>query len=369
MPAVTSAQPTQPIASAPAAPESAPRASVIIVNYNGGDALKRCLRSLLNDGCRNYELIVVDNASTDGSAEDVERCFPSVRLIRSATNLGFGEGSNRGAQAATGTFLGFLNPDTIVAPGWLEALVAALNADPRIGLTTSKILLMDDPGRINTCGNDMHYTGLTVCRGTGMSHMALAAPAEVSAVSGAAFVIRRDLFEALGGFDGTFFLYMEDTDLSWRARLAGYRCLYVPTSVVYHEYTLRFGPRKIFYQERNRYLMLLKGAHWATLLVLLPALLLAEVVTWGFVLARDRRRLANKARAYAWIAEHWDEIMERRRQTQAFRRVRDRDLIARCTHRLAYQQTGTGHATRLAQRLFDPLFFALQRLALALIWW
>ena len=92
---------------------------------------------------------------------------------------------------------------------------------------------------------------------------------------------------------------MEDTDLSWRARLAGYRCLYVPTSIVYHEYTLRFGPRKIFYQERNRYLMLLKGAHWATLLVLLPALLLAEVVTWGFVLAQDRRRLANKARAYA----------------------------------------------------------------------
>jgi GT2 family glycosyltransferase len=342
---------------------------VIIVNYNCGDALKRCLRSLLNNGCPDYELIVVDSASTDGSAKDVERGFPGVRLIRSATNLGFGQCANLGAQVATGAFLAFLNPDTVVAPGWLEALIAPLEADSRFGQTTAQILLLDDPKRINACGNDIHYTGLTLCRGTGMDCATLADPVEVDAVSGAAFAMRRDLFKVLGGFDGTFFLYMEDTDLSWRARLAGYRCLYVPASVVYHEYSLRFGPKKTFYQERNRYVMLLKALRWPTLIVLLPALLLAEVVTWGFVLVRDWRRPANKAHAYVWVAEHWSEIMERRRQTQALRRVRDRDLIARCTHRLAYEQTGAGRIARLAHTVFDPLFFALQRLALALIWW
>jgi GT2 family glycosyltransferase len=347
----------------------APRASVIIVNYNGGAALKRCLRSLRDDGGRDYELIVVDNASTDGSAEAVERDFPAVQLIRVAANLGFGEGNNVGVRSAAGQFLAFLNPDTVVEPGWLEPLIAPLEADPRIGLTTARILLLDDQQRINTCGNEMHYTGLTLCRGMGADRSALAEPAEVSAISGAAFVIRRDLFEALGGFDGSFFLYMEDADLSWRARLAGYRCWYVPAAVVYHEYALRFGPRKIFYQERNRYLMLLKGMRWPTLLVLLPALLLAEAVTWGFVLARDRRRLANKARAYAWIAEHWDEIMDHRQRTQAFRRVRDRDLIARCAYRLDYDQTGAGGLARLAHLITNPLFFALQRAALALIWW
>jgi len=312
---------------------------------------------------------VVDNASTDGSADMVERDFPQVKLIRANANIGFGEGNNLGVQTAAGQFLAFLNPDTVVEPGWLEALIAPLEADPLIGLTTARVLLLDDPQRINTCGNEMHYTGLTLCRGMGAKRGALAEPADVSAVSGAAFAIRRDLYEALGGFDGSFFLYMEDADLSLRARLAGYRCRYVPAAVVYHEYTLRFGPRKTYYQERNRYLMLLKGMRWPTLLALLPALLLAEIVTWGFVLARDRGRLANKTRAYAWIAAHWDEIMDRRRQTQAFRRVRDRDLIARCTHRLDYGQTGAGMLARLAQAVFDPLFFVCQRSALALIWW
>jgi len=258
---------------APAGMWPAPCASVIIVNYNGDATLERCLRSLCADG-GDYELIVVDNASTDGSADMVERDFAQVRLIRADANIGFGEGNNLGVRAATGQFLAFLNPDTVVEPGWLAALIAPLEADPLIGLTTARVLLLDDPQRINTCGNEMHYTGLTLCRGMGAKRGALAEPADVDAVSGAAFAIRRDLYEALGGFDGSFFLYMEDADLSLRARLAGYRCRYVPAAVVYHAYTLRFGPRKTYYQERNRYLMLLKGMRWPTLLALLPALLL-----------------------------------------------------------------------------------------------
>jgi hypothetical protein len=138
---------------------------------------------------------------------------------------------------------------------------------------------------------------------------------------------------------------------------------------VYHDYSLRFGPRKTFYQERNRYLMLLKNLRWRTLLVLLPALLLAEAVTWGFVLLRDRRRAANKWRAYAWIMRHWSEVMASRRHVQAVRKGSDRDLVACCTHRLDFEQTRDGIVARLAQLLFDPLFSVLHRLALALIWW
>ena len=358
------------VATAPStALESAPRASVIIVNYNGREYLEECLRSLLNKDRRDYEVILVDNASTDGSAEYVEQVFPEVLVIRNEANQGFAQGNNVGARWAKGEYLAFLNPDTVVEPGWLEALIAALDTDPQAGLATSKILLLADPRRINTCGNDVHYTGLTLCRGMGMDYSTLTKPIEVNAVSGAAFVIRKDVFGALGGFDEAFFLYMEDTDLSWRARLAGYRCIYVPSSVVYHDYTLRFGPEKTFYQERNRYLMLLKGLRWPTLLFLLPTLLLAEVVTWGFVLLQERRRLANKLRAYAWIVKHWGEIVESRRQVQTMRRVRDRDLIARCTYRLAYEQTGSGLIARLAHLVFDPLFFVLHRLALVLIWW
>jgi GT2 family glycosyltransferase len=349
--------------------EMVPKASVLIVNYNGREYLEKCLRSLLNKDRRDYEVILVDNASTDGSAEYVEQVFPEVLVIRNEVNQGFSQGNNVGAQQAKGEYLAFLNPDTVVEPGWLEALIAALEADPQAGLATSKILLLADPGQINTCGNEMHCTGLTLCRGMGMDRGTFTDLVEVGAVSGAAFAIRKDVFEALGGFDEAFFLYLEDTDLSWRARLAGYKCVYVPSSVVYHDYILRFGPKKTFYQERNRYLMLLKGLRWRTLLVLLPALLVVEVMTWGFVLLRERKRLANKLRAYAWIVKHWGRIMGSRREVQAMRRVRDRDLIARCTHRLAYEQTGSGLTVCLAHLVFDPLFLVLHRLALALIWW
>jgi GT2 family glycosyltransferase len=368
MPAITHASESQ-VAAAPIPVQATgPRASVIVVSYNGRARLGRCLYSLLEDR-QGYEVILVDNASRDGSADYVEQFFPQVQVIRNETNRGFGQGNNAGVRRAKGEYLAFLNPDTAVEPGWLEALIAPLEADPQAGLATSKVLLLADPGRINTCGNDVHYTGLTLCRGMGMDRSAFADLARVGAVSGAAFAMRRDVFEALGGFDETFFMYMEDTDLSWRACLAGYRCIYVPQSIVYHDYSLRFGPRKTFYQERNRYLMLLKNLHWRTLLVLLPALLLAEVVTWGFVLLRDRRRAANKWQAYAWIMRHWSEVMASRRRVRVVRKGSDRDLVACCTHRLDFEQTGDGTVARLAQLLFDPLFSVLHRLALALIWW
>jgi GT2 family glycosyltransferase len=348
--------------------DTGPRASVIIVNYNGRTRLGRCLYSLLEDR-QEYEVILVDNASTDGSADYVEQFFPKVQVIRNETHRGFGQGNNMGVRGARGKYLAFLNSDTAVEPGWLEALIAALEADPQAGLATSKILLLADPGQINTCGNDVHYTGLPLCRGMGMDRSAFTDLTDVSAVSGAAFATRREIFEALGGFDETFFLYMEATDLSWRACLAEYRCVYVPQSIVYYDYSLRFGPRKTFYRERNRYLMLLKNLRWRTLLVLLPALLLAEAATWGFVFLRGRRHLANKWQAYTWILHHWDEIMASRRRVQAIRKASDRDLVACCTHRLDFEQTGGGTVAHWAHILFNPLFSVLHRLALALIWW
>jgi len=346
-----------------------PLASVIIVNYNGREHLPECLASLLRDPVDQCEIILVDNASADGSADYVEQAFPQVQVIRSKENLGFGRGNNLAARQARGSYLAFLNADTVVETGWLEALIKALTSDARIGLATSKILLLGDAQRINACGNDVHITGITLCRGMGLARTNLDSVKEVSAVSGAAFAMRRDLFEKLGGFDGSFFMYMEDTDLSWRARLAGYRCFCVPDSRVLHDYALRFGPEKTYYEERNRYVMLLKGLRWQTWLVLLPALSLAEVVTWGYVLWREPRRWRNKLRAYAWVVKHRSEIMEGRRGAQALRAVRDRDLLVRNTWRLSFEQSDSGWVGRLAHWVFDPLFFVLHRLALVLVRW
>lgn len=333
------------------------RASLIIVTYNSRSQIEACLRTALASLGPQDELIVVDNASSDGTPELAAEAFPQVTLLRSGQNLGFSAGNNLGARHAQGEYLAFLNPDTTVEPGWLEALLEALQADPQAGVATSRILLMDDPERVNTCGNEVHISGLTLCRGLGRPRREYDTSAEVAAASGAAFAMRGELFELLGGFDEAYFLYMEDTDLSLRARLAGWHILYAPQSIVYHDYRLTFGPHKTYYQERNRYWMLLKLLRWRTLLALLPALLLAEAVTWGFVLLRERRNLGNKLRAYAYIVKNWPALQASRRQAQALRRVSDRQLLSLSVYRLGYEQTGSGLLPRLAHWAFDPFFW------------
>ena len=347
--------------------ESHSYASVIIVNYNSRNHLARCIESL--SSMTNAKIFVVDNASSDGSADYIELEYPDVQLIRSQTNLGFAQGCNQGAKSADSEYLAFLNPDTLVEEDWLEALIKALNTHPDACLATSQILQMDQPDRISACGNDIHISGLTLGRGMGQKRDSYPKVEEITAISGASFCIRSKYFNQIGGFDQDFFLYMEDTDLSLRMRLVGHRCLYVPQSVVYHDYKLNINPRKTFYQERNRYLMLLKSYRWLTLLILLPVLLLAEVVTWGFVLLRDRNHAGNKLQAYLWIFNHRSEIIRKRVQTQQLRRVKDRDLLIPSSSRLAFEQTGGGVLTWIAHIVFDPPFYILKQIALLLIWW
>jgi hypothetical protein len=343
--------------------------SIIIVNYNTKEKLLGCLSSVSQAIPPNCEVIVVDNASSDGSAEAVEADFPEVILIRSAKNLGFGAGNNTAVPKAQGRYLVFLNPDTLVERGWIEALLAPLEADSQIGLVTARILLADQRDRINACGNTIHLTGLSLCRGLGYPRDTFNVLEEVDSVSGAAFAIRRELLELLDGFDEDTFLYMEDTDLSWRARLAGWRCVYTPNSTVFHEYSLKITPLKIFYQERNRYVMLLKSLKWPTLLILFPAHLLAEMITWGFVLWSDRANLSNKVRAYRWIIANWSAIMQKRKRVQSLRRITDRELLRRTSYSLDFGQAGKGAVASLARFIFNPIFFVLRRITLIIVRW
>lgn len=347
--------------------EAVPSASVITVNTNEKYRLEVYLPSAFASR-GNFEILISDNGSTDGSLEWLEKEFPRACVFRNGRNVGFAAANNRAAEIANNEILVFVNPDTSVHPDWLYHLLQPFK-DPGVGLTTSKILLMSNAEKINTCGNKIHISGLTLCRGMGQSKELYPVMDEVDAISGASFAMRREVFEMLGGFDEDFFLYMEETDLSLRARLAGWKCLYVPQSVILHDYNLRFGPNKVFYQERNRYLMLLKNLKWRSLLVLLPAILLAEVVTWGFVLLGDRDHWKNKFRAYLWIAANWKTVIRKHKATQQLRKVSDRELLTSTGVRLDFGQVAGGGIAYVAHGIFTPLFFVLKSIVRAVVWW
>jgi GT2 family glycosyltransferase len=282
-----------------------PSASVIVVGYNSREYLQRCFDGLLRQRYpAQVELLFVDNASSDRSSEFVRDTFPSVVVIDSGGNLGYAAGNNLGAQHAQGAVVAFLNPDTEPTADWLVELVRPLVADSSIGLTTSRIVHMHDPERINTCGNELSLSGITTCRRANEPSALVERDEDVTAVSGAAFATWAWLFRDLDRFDESFWMYLEDTDLSWRARRAGFRCVLAARSVVSHEYEFTLPPRKTLLVERNRYRMLAKNLRLRTIIALMPLLCLSELLTWGWAGLRGRRHVAAKAQATWWCISH-----------------------------------------------------------------
>jgi GT2 family glycosyltransferase len=306
--------------------------SIVVVNYNGADGLERCVRALVDGaGRRDIEVLVVDNASSDGSDDIAERLaaeLGSVKLLRSETNRGYAGAVNLALAQATGTYLAVLNMDVVVAQGWLDPLVSLLDAHPDAGVACPLILLESDQGRINAAGQDLNKTGLGYNRWLGEPReVAGTDPFEVDGLHGAAFVIRRSLLDQLGGWDASGFLYFEDVELSWLLRIAGARIWCVPGSTVSHDYHLSMFPEKLFLLERNRWKMLLADLHRLTRLALSPLLALTELMVWAYCLVRGPKFLSAKRRSYGWVRAHGPLIRERREQVDVLRRRSDWEVV------------------------------------------
>jgi GT2 family glycosyltransferase len=234
-----------------------PLVSVIVVNWNGREYLGECLDSLCRQTFPDFEVIVVDNGSTDGSVEYLESQFPGfARILRNAENRGFSGGNNQGIKAARGRYIALLNNDAQADRDWLKALMQAMQADHRLGMLASKIYLQGKPRIIDNVGHLIFRDGLN--RGRGRleeDHGQFNEKEEVLFPSGCAALYRREMLEEIGLFDEDFFAYGDDTDIGLKGRLAGWKCLYIPQAVVYHRYSRSSGsysPLKAFYVERNR---------------------------------------------------------------------------------------------------------------------
>jgi GT2 family glycosyltransferase len=309
----------------------APRVAVVIVNYNAGEHLPGVLADLGRQTRRPDRTIVVDNASSDGSDAVVERDFPDVELVRAGANLGFAAGNNRGVELAHDCdFIALLNPDAYPEPGWLEELLRAADEEPGFRFSTSRMVRATHPDELDGTGDVYHASGLAWRRDHGRP--AAEAPdadrrQEVFGACAAAALYRREDFVALGGFDEAYFAYMEDVDLSFRLRLAGHRCLYVPESVVRHVGSATTGYESeftVFLSHRNLVWTWVKNMPGPLLALYLPHHLAVNALTivWFATRGRGRAVLRSKRAALRDLPRVWAQ----RRTIQRSRQVGVREL-------------------------------------------
>jgi GT2 family glycosyltransferase len=261
---------------------SQPLVSVIILNYNGMSLIERCLGSVLNSNYHNFEVLFVDNASSDNSVDFTKRKFENdtrLKIIQCRENFGFAQGNNIGVGQAKGKYLVFLNTDTEVNPDWMRELVAIMENDLTLGAAQSKLLRMNAPKIFDSAGDIMDYYGGAFSRGHGESDDGqYDVVSDIFSARGAAFIIKRDIFETLGMFDTKFVSFLEDVDLSWRIWLNGYRIVFVPKSIVFHlgGATLNKLPKSLVVRSAvhsriNQIVMMIKNYSFKNVVKYVPA--------------------------------------------------------------------------------------------------
>jgi GT2 family glycosyltransferase len=300
------------------------RVSVVIPNWNGARHLPVCLDALRAQTHPDIEVIVADNASTDGSQALLAERYPEARLVALPTNRGFTGACNAGMQAATGEFVALLNNDTEVHPGWAAAVVRAFARHPEAGSVASKMLLFNDRHRFHTAGDQYLVNGRLANRGVWEEDTGQYDREEyVFSACGGSSAYRRSMLDEIGLLDDDFFFSCEDMDLGWRAQLAGYRCIYAPDAVVYHHLAATGGGvTASFYDGRNAIWILIKDypralwrKHWRAILHAQAGLAWEALRAWRGAAARARLRGMGAA------AFGIPKMLKKRRTIQAGRCV------------------------------------------------
>jgi len=316
-----------------------------------------CLRSIFDQDRGDLEVIWVDSASTDGSPEAIAARFPQTKILALSDNAGYRRATNVGARQAQGKYLVICNQDTRMDRTWLSAMIRCVEADPSIGIVAPKILLADRPQTINEAGNTLHYSGLYGSRGLGAPSTDYDVPEILATMSGCCFLIRKDLWDELGGFSEDFDQFdsgwhasYEDADLAWRAQLLGYTVLYCCSATMYHKYERRGVPPARFCSfDWGWHIVAIRNYRALTLFLLLPMLAGLDLATWLYAMVRGPAWLAAKCRVAGWLLTHVADWRQMRQRVQSMRRIGDLPIVRRMSPVLS--QGGSGWMKRIAGSL------------------
>jgi len=302
--------------------------SIIILNYNAGKFLLECVESIYKSENKNFEVILVDNASNDKTFRECKEKFRDITLIENEKNLGYCEGNNIGIRRAKGEFVVVLNPDTIVKPDWLNALIHAYESNGE-GIYQPKILASTDHNMLLSSGQITQLFGFGYSRGKGEKDMNEFNKLEkISYASGTCLFTSKKILEKLNLFDSFLFAYHDDLDLCWRGALLGINSFYVPQSIIFHPiegYSFKWSKFKFYLMERNRQYCILTHSSKSTYFKMLPALILVDLAVSLFYMKKGM--LIIKLKSSLNILKNTKKISEKYNQIQSQRKYSDKEIL------------------------------------------
>ncbi|MFA6427915.1 MAG: glycosyltransferase family 2 protein [Candidatus Buchananbacteria bacterium] len=315
-----------------------------------------------------FKIVLIDNGTPVEEEQRLRQALPEAVYLRQSENTGFARGNNQGfrwAQANGYDYAVALNMDTIINPTWLAELVQAAESDERIGAVQPKILLWPSK-KINSLGNVLHFLGFGYCWGYGQEdNFTDFKIRDVLYVSGCSAFYRLKALEQVGLFDEDLFFYHEDTDLSWRLRLLGWRTVIAPASKLYHKYEFSRSVKSAYFNERNRWIIMLKNYHWLTWLLIWPALVVMEVGILGYSLVSGNFLVKLKVYRYFLSFKNWRNIFKARRQVQTTRIVKEREITKNFVGKIEFQEINNPVLKYLVNPVFNLYWQVVKRL---IIW-
>lgn len=327
-----------------------------------------------------YKLFIVDNSSTPESQVFIKKTAPDAEVIINIGekinrgNNGFAKAGNQGFQAAIVQgydYIVMVNMDVVFDKDWLKNLVIVADSDKNIGAVQSKILMYEHRHKLNSTGNKIHFLGFGYCEDYGKSDAPLIRGGrggyvvdqqtplkEINYASGCSVLYKAEVLKEVGMFDENYFMYHEDSDLSWRIWQAGYKVVLAPTSVIYHKYEFNRSMKQFYYMERNRLLNILTNYKLATLILILPAWLLMELGL--FLFAIKNKTWTTKLKVYLYFINpiHWLRIYNDRIIKQSHRKVPDKNIVKNFTGKLEFQEVDNPVLKYIANPFF-ALYWAI----------